>query len=133
MEDRWIIASGIIISVAATVIYSAVRKRNKPMLLNDLIDSYSEACDEIILQELGKGGLRYVSGRLTIALAEQDKQILVNSEYYFQNDQNEWVRKTNNEQFNVSYLTSQSLDELRTKGELIFEIAMPAEASPVTA
>ncbi|MCI3923536.1 hypothetical protein MO973_25240 [Paenibacillus sp. TRM 82003] len=116
--------------VAFVVAYGLYRAKIKPsaVLLDELAARYSEGCDKLILEEIEKGVLRFISGRLTFAFDPKDERIVVASALYFQNERQEWFTKSHEERLPKHRLTSQALEELKGAGEIVFEIDPPQSA-----
>lgn len=133
---KWIIIGGVVVALAAGgVLYNSLKSsKRKTLSLQELIEHYSASTDKIIIDELAKGSLTYVSGQTSIQIMEKEQAIHVISEYYFQTDQGEWVKKTNKDMANLQTMTDDAIEELRKRGGMIlFEIEAPNQASASTA
>ncbi|WP_274362820.1 hypothetical protein [Paenibacillus thermotolerans] len=132
--NQWIIVGSAAGAIAAAgLLYAMLKPNRTPTTLERLIERYSELTDGIIRDELAKGGLTFISGQTSIRLDETARQIVVISDYYFQNAQGEWVKKTNKDAAPVSILTKEALQELKAQGVLLFDIDAPAKTSAATA
>lgn len=128
---KWIIIAGVVVGLAVGgLFYNAKRSSKKRTFsLPELIQHFAESTDKTIIDELAGGSLTYVSGKMSIQLIEEDQVILITSEYYFQNEQGEWLMKTNKEMTKLETMTSNGMEELRKKGgTILFEIEAPNQA-----
>lgn len=133
--NKWYILMGAAGTIVAAGAFYAVWRQSKDRVitLDQLIEQYSERVDRFILKELAQGGLVYVSGKTTFQLSEEKDSIRITSDYYFQNERREWVKKTTKELAPVRLVTADSLEKLIQQGALAFDIDPPAKASTVSA
>ncbi len=101
---------------------SVVIKPN--MELDELAEVYSKKLDSTIRDEQSKK-LKYVGGSFKISYANE-KYFNLSFELYFQNENDEWVKKDakSNPQ-KTEYLSEKALAELRAKKEIVYEIDEP--------
>lgn len=112
--------------LAVTVTYAIIRRnRVNPILLDELADRYSEGSDAIILAEMERGELTFISGRLTFDYVQKAKNIAVATEFYFQDSKGEWIKKMHEEVLPIRVLTKEALSELAKVQRAVFEIEAP--------
>ena len=94
------------------------------MELDELAEVYSKKLDSTIRDEQSKK-LKYVGCSFKISYANE-KYFNLSFELYFQNENDEWVKKDakSNPQ-KTEYLSEKALAELRAKKEIVYEIDEP--------
>ncbi|MNE87471.1 hypothetical protein D3C80_1846750 [compost metagenome] len=98
-----------------------------PILRNELADRYSEGSDAIILAEMERGELTFISGRLTFDYVQDTRKIAVKTEFYFQNIKGEWIKKMHEEVLPSRVLTKEALSDLVEVQQVVFEIEAPKQ------
>lgn len=116
--------------LAVTVTYALYRiKRVSPILLHELADRYSEGSDKIILAEMERGELTFISGRLTFDYVPDSRRIAVKTEFYFQNTKGEWIKKMHEEVLSSRVLTKEAISELVEVQRVVYEIDAPKQTA----
>ncbi|WFA84704.1 hypothetical protein [Paenibacillus amylolyticus] len=120
--------------LAVTVTYALFRrKRVSPILLHELADRYSEGSDKVILDEMERGELTFISGRLIFDYVLDSRKIAVKTEFYFQNIKGEWIKKMHEEVLSSRVLTKEAISELADVQRVVFEIEAPKKTAPIVA
>ena len=97
---------------------------NPNMELDEIAKVYSEKLDGTIIDEQAKGN-KYVGGTFKILYANE-KYFNLSFELYFQDKNDEWVKKdSKSKPQKTEYLSEKALNELRSKKEITYEIDEP--------
>lgn len=99
---------------------------NEPKSLNDIARLYSKASDEIIIKTLEKEKFKYGGGKFHIKNLENNKEIEVSIELYFQDDNDNWIKKENKDLISADEFTEEALEELKKKKEITYNIEEPS-------
>ena len=79
--------------------------------------------DEIKDRAVSEEGLRYVGGKLKFAMSgKRADKVVISFELYFQDDKNEWHKIGADSDLFASCFTLEALDEIKSKGEVSFEV-----------
>ena len=119
-------AVGTVGAVAVTSFLAIKNNKVDPVDIEELAGSFSNSCDDIILEYLQENkNHKYVSGVFKLALSEDEHEILINADMYFQDASEQWIKKTNNQKLKRNVLTEMSLQELEKSGVVQFELTPP--------
>lgn len=122
---------GLVIAVGGTVIREKSRERGEISKVNLTIDkiknSYSKLCDEMILAEISKNEkkLRYVSGYFNLTLQDSFDEVKVDVELYFQDDKENWIKKSSSENLRLEIFTEEARKDLVETKHIKFEVDPP--------
>lgn len=98
-----------------------------PKSIIDIAQSYSKACDLLIIDGEQKEGLSYVGGKLHIILKDSGN-FFCSTDLYFQNNQKKWIQKSaTSDSMPVSVLSAEALSDLTAKTKITFEVDAPVK------
>lgn len=93
--------------------------------LDDVAKKYSRATDAIIVEGI-REGYNFVGGRFRIGIIPRNTaKFEVSAEIYFQDKQNNWIKKSNVAELNMKKLTIEARKELENLGEIYFQVEEP--------
>jgi hypothetical protein len=82
-----------------------------------------ECVDNVKARAIDEGNLRYIGGKLKFSISENAQGIVVVSfQLYFQDDFEKWHKAEADSDLPVSVFTPEALEELETKGEVVYEV-----------
>jgi hypothetical protein len=115
---------------AAAVGWGVYSKNNNisPVTIEELAGKFSDSCDQVILNTQNENnGLKFISGLFKVTLSEPNNVILISADMYFQDENGQWIKKTNHRKLKSHELTKEAISELKELGEVQFELAPPEE------
>lgn len=82
-----------------------------------------EGIDKVKERALEEGNLHFVGGKLNFALSENALDaVAVSFQLYFQDELKKWQKVEADNDIPACKFTPEALDELKTKGKIIFEV-----------
>lgn len=97
----------------------------EPKSILEMAKCYEQPCDALIVAAKRQEALRYVSGKLILAIVD-GAQFSCAAELYFQDAGEKWVvKKTTSGPMALSHLTAPAREELQREGKISFEIFDP--------
>ena len=79
--------------------------------------------DQIKDRAVSEEGLRYIGGKLKFAISrKRADKVVISFELYFQDSNNEWQKIGADSDLFASCFTLEALDEIKSKGEVSFEV-----------
>lgn len=97
----------------------------EPKSILEMAKCYEQPCDTLIIAAKRQESLRYVSGKLILAVLDTT-HFNCAAELYFQDASDKWVvKKTSSGALTSHHLTAAAHDELQRMGTISFEVFDP--------
>jgi hypothetical protein len=98
----------------------------QPLSLDDVVEAFSSAIDKFILDVEQKESLKFYGGKLKIKVKEDNPtSIIIGIDLFFQNEKQEWIKKTTEMLKDKKFLEESSYKELLKDKERVFDIEHP--------
>lgn len=83
-----------------------------------------EGVDKVKEHAIEEGDLRFVGGKLkfTPSMLASEEDVMISFQLYFLDESGKWQMASAASDVPASKFTFEALDELRTKGEIVFEV-----------
>lgn len=96
--------------------------------LEELAESYSHATDTSVLETQKNERLTFIAGNLSIKIIEEvTGNIEVLAELFFQDAENEWIKKELKSKIRLTCLTDEALEKLKHEKIVKYKITPPQE------
>lgn len=109
------------------ILQTLLNKITLKMKLEDIINIYSNSIDEFILKTEKESKLNFIGGKLKLQLME--KEMLINVECYFQDQNKTWVKKYSYNKIEVNRIEEESLSKFKDANVIEFDIETPLKSN----
>lgn len=125
-----VVGGAIVAAAAGAAIVTSVKKRSsrkEDLTIDKIKNSYSTLCDDMIFAEINKTEkkLRYVSGYFNLTLRDSLDKVKVDVELYFQDDKENWIKKSSSENLGLEQFTEEAKKDLIETKHIQFEVDPP--------
>lgn len=93
------------------------------MTIEEWADIVVEGVDKVKERAMSENDLRFIGGKLKLALNEKTSDVVaISFQLYFLDELEKWQMAAAESDIPISKFTDDALNELRTNGEIIFEV-----------